>query len=206
MDEIFEQTTVIPVLTIESVDDAIPLARALVRGGLTRLEVALRSDAAPAAIAAIARELPDAVVGAGTLLRPADVTRAVEAGARFLVSPGFTPSLVAAGLASGLPYIPGVCTPSEVVAARVLGCSLLKFFPAASFGGPATLAAFAPVFRGVAFCPTGGITQESAPQYLRLPNVPMVGGAWMVPSADLAARNWDRITGLARSAANLKRG
>jgi 2-dehydro-3-deoxyphosphogluconate aldolase/(4S)-4-hydroxy-2-oxoglutarate aldolase len=206
MDEIFEQTTVIPVLTIESVDDAIPLARALVRGGLTRLEVALRSDAAPAAIAAIARELPDAVVGAGTLLRPADVTRAVEAGARFLVSPGFTPSLVAAGLASGLPYIPGVCTPSEVMAARELGCSLLKFFPAASFGGSATLAAFAPVFRGVAFCPTGGITQESAPQYLRLPNVPMVGGAWMVPPADLAARNWDRITSLARSAANLKRG
>jgi 2-dehydro-3-deoxyphosphogluconate aldolase/(4S)-4-hydroxy-2-oxoglutarate aldolase len=206
MDEIFEQTTVIPVLTIESVEDAIPLARALVRGGLTRLEVALRTDAAPAAIAAIARELPDAVVGAGTLLRPADVTRAVEAGARFLVSPGFTPSLVAAGLASGLPYIPGVCTPSEVMAARELGCSLLKFFPAASFGGPATLAALAPVFRGVAFCPTGGITQESAPQYLRLPNVPMVGGAWMVPSADLAARNWDRITSLARSAASLKRG
>jgi len=206
MDEIFEQTTVIPVLTIEAIEDAVPLARALVRGGLTRLEVALRTDAAPGAIAAIAHELPDAVVGAGTLLRPTDVTRAVEAGARFLVSPGFTPSLVASGLASGLPYLPGVATPSEVMAARELGCSLLKFFPAASLGGAATLATLAPVFRGVAFCPTGGITEETAPQYLRLPNVPMVGGSWMVPPSDLATRNWDRITSLARRAANLRRG
>jgi len=206
MDEIFEQTVVIPVLTIESVDDAVPLARALARAGLTRLEVTLRTEAAPAAIAAITRLVPEAVVGAGTLLRPTDITRAVEAGARFLVSPGFTPSLVAAGLTTGLPYIPGVATPSETMAARELGCSFLKFFPAASLGGPATLAALAPIFRGVAFCPTGGITQETAPQYLRLPNVPMVGGGWMVPASDVAARNWDRVETLARSAASLRRG
>jgi 2-dehydro-3-deoxyphosphogluconate aldolase / (4S)-4-hydroxy-2-oxoglutarate aldolase len=206
MQEIFEHTTVLPVLTIERLEDALPLAGALVRGGLTVLEVTFRTEAAAPAIAAIARELPDAVVGAGTLLRPNDITQALEAGAKFLVSPGLVPELVAAGLASDVPYLPGIATASEVMAARGLGCSLLKFFPAAAIGGPAALAAFAPVFRGVAFCPTGGITEETAPSYLRLPNVPMVGGAWMVPAAAVAERDWSRITGLAKKAASLKRG
>jgi 2-dehydro-3-deoxyphosphogluconate aldolase/(4S)-4-hydroxy-2-oxoglutarate aldolase len=206
MQEIFEHTTVLPVLTIERLEDALPLAGALVRGGLTVLEVTFRTEAAAPAIAAIARELPDAVVGAGTLLRPNDITQALEAGAKFLVSPGMVPELVAAGLASDVPYLPGVATASEVMIARGLGCSLLKFFPAAAIGGPAALAAFAPVFRGVAFCPTGGITEETAPSYLRLPNVPMVGGAWMVPAAAIAERDWSRITGLAKKAASLKRG
>jgi 2-dehydro-3-deoxyphosphogluconate aldolase / (4S)-4-hydroxy-2-oxoglutarate aldolase len=206
MHEIFERTTVVPVLTIERLEDALPLAGALVRGGLTVLEVTFRTEAAAPAIAAIARELPDAVVGAGTLLRPNDITQALEAGAKFLVSPGMVPELVAAGLATDVPYLPGVATASEVMTARGLGCSLLKFFPAAAIGGPAALAAFAPVFRGVAFCPTGGITEETAPSYLRLPNVPMVGGAWMVPAAAIAERDWSRITGLAKKAAGLKRG
>jgi 2-dehydro-3-deoxyphosphogluconate aldolase / (4S)-4-hydroxy-2-oxoglutarate aldolase len=206
MEEIFDETVVIPVLTIDNPEDAVPLAAALVRGGLTRLEVAFRTEAAPAAIAAIHRAVPSAIVGAGTLLRPADVTRAVEAGARFLVSPGFTPSLVAAGLATGLLYIPGVATPSEMMAARDLGCSLLKFFPASSMGGPATLAALAPIFRGVAFCPTGGVTQETASQYLKLPNVPMVAGTWMATAVDMRDRNWGRVEDLARAAAKLKRG
>ena len=206
MHEIFERTTVVPLLTIERLEDALPLAGALVRGGLTVLEVTFRTEAAAPAIAAIARELPDAVVGAGTLLRPNDITQALEAGARFLVSPGLVPELLAAGLASDVPYLPGVATASEVMTARGLGCSLLKFFPAAAIGGPAALAAFAPVFRGVAFCPTGGITEETAPSYLRLPNVPMVGGAWMVPAAAIAERDWSRITGLAKKAASLKRG
>ena len=206
MHEIFERTTVVPVLTIERLEDALPLAEALARGGLTVLEVTFRTEAAAPAIAAIARELPDAVVGAGTLLRPNDITQALEAGAKFLVSPGMVPELVAAGLATDVPYLPGVATASEVMAARGLGCSLLKFFPAAAIGGPAALAAFAPVFRGVAFCPTGGITEETAPSYLRLPNVPMVGGAWMVPAAAIAERDWSRITGLAKKAAGLKRG
>jgi len=206
MHEIFERTTVVPVLTIERLEDALPLAGALVRGGLTVLEVTFRTEAAAPAIAAIARELPEAVVGAGTLLRPNDITQALEAGARFLVSPGLVPELLAAGLASDVPYLPGVATASEVMTARGLGCSLLKFFPAAAIGGPAALAAFAPVFRGVAFCPTGGITEETAPSYLRLPNVPMVGGAWMVPAAAIAERDWSRITGLAKKAASLKRG
>ncbi len=206
MHEIFERTTVVPVLTIERLEDALPLAEALARGGLTVLEVTFRTEAAAPAIAAIARELPDAVVGAGTLLRPNDITQALEAGAKFLVSPGMVPELVAAGLATDVPYLPGVATASEVMTARGLGCSLLKFFPAAAIGGPAALAAFAPVFRGVAFCPTGGITEETAPSYLRLPNVPMVGGAWMVPAAAVAERDWSRITGLAKKAAGLKRG
>jgi len=206
MHEIFERTTVIPVLTIERLEDALPLADALVRGGLTVLEVTFRTEAAAPAIAAIARELPDAVVGAGTLLRPNDITQAVEAGAQFLVSPGLAPDLVAVGLATGVPYLPGVATASEVMTARDLACSLLKFFPAAAMGGPATLAAFAPVFRGIAFCPTGGITEETAPSYLRLPNVPMVGGAWMAPAAAIAERDWNRISTLAKKAASLKRG
>jgi len=206
MHEIFERTTVVPVLTIERLEDALPLAEALARGGLTVLEVTFRTEAAAPAIAAIARELPDAVVGAGTLLRPNDITQALEAGAKFLVSPGMVPELVAAGLATDVLYLPGVATASEVMTARGLGCSLLKFFPAAAIGGPAALAAFAPVFRGVAFCPTGGITEETAPSYLRLPNVPMVGGAWMVPAAAIAERDWSRITGLAKKAAGLKRG
>jgi len=206
MQEIFEHTTVLPVLTIERLEDALPLAGALVRGGLTVLEVTFRTEAAAPAIAAIAREVPDAVVGAGTLLRPNDITQALEAGAKFLVSPGMVPELVATGLATDVPYLPGVATASEVMMARGLGCSLLKFFPAAAIGGPAALAAFAPVFRGVAFCPTGGITEETALSYLRLPNVPMVGGAWMVPAAAIAERDWSRITGLAKKAASLKRG
>ena len=204
--EIFERTTVIPVLTIERLEDALPLATALVRGGLTVLEVTFRTEAAASAIAAIAREIPDAVVGAGTLVRPNDITQALEAGAKFLVSPGLVPELVAAGLAaSDVPYLPGIATASEVMMARGLGCSLLKFFPAAAMGGPATLGAFAPVFPGVAFCPTGGVTEETAPSYLRLPNVPMVGGAWMAPAAAIAERDWSRITSLAKRAATLKR-
>jgi len=206
MHAIFEHTAVLPVLAIERLEDAVPLARALARGGLRLLEVTFRTEAAPAAIAAIAREVPEAVVGAGTLLRPADVTRAAEAGARFLVSPGFTPELVAAGLASEVPYLPGVATASEVMLARSLGCSFLKFFPASAMGGPATLAAFAPVFRGIAFCPTGGITADTAHSYLSLPNVPMVGGSWMAPASALAERDWARITALASAAAGLKRG
>ncbi|MGE5203380.1 MAG: bifunctional 4-hydroxy-2-oxoglutarate aldolase/2-dehydro-3-deoxy-phosphogluconate aldolase [Acidobacteriota bacterium] len=204
MHAIFERTAVVPVLTIERLEDAVPLARALVRAGLRLMEVTLRTAAAPQAIAAIGRDVPEAIAGAGTLLRAADVTRAAEAGAKFLVSPGLSSEVAAAGLASELPYIPGVATASEVMAARDLGCSFLKFFPASALGGPATLAAFAPIFQGIAFCPTGGITQESAPDYLRLSNVPMVGGAWMAPAAAIVEHDWGRIESLARKAAALK--
>jgi 2-dehydro-3-deoxyphosphogluconate aldolase/(4S)-4-hydroxy-2-oxoglutarate aldolase len=203
MHRIFDGTRVIPVLTIERESDAVPLARALAQGGLTVIEVTLRTPAAPAAIAAIARELPEVTVGAGTILRAADVTRALAAGARFLVSPGLTPELAAAGLASDVPYIGGVMTPSEVIIARDLGFSFLKFYPASGAGGVATLRNYAAVFAGVAFCPTGGVTAETAGEYLALANVPVVGGAWMAPPEAIAAGDWEGIAERARRASAL---
>ncbi len=203
MHEIFRGVAVIPVLTIARAADAVPLAAALVRGGLRVIEVTLRTPEAPAAIREIVRRVPDAVVGAGTVLTGADITRATEAGARFLVSPGLTAELAAAGRASDLPYLPGAVTPSEVMGARELGFSLLKFFPASAAGGIEMLRAYGPVFAGIAFCPTGGITAESAGAYLSLPNVPMVGGGWLAPADAVAAGDWARIEGLARRAAQL---
>ena len=203
MHEVFQGTTVMPVVTIARAADAVPLAAALLRGGLRVIEVTLRTQEAPAAIRAIARALPDMVVGAGTVLTGADVTRAVGAGARFLVSPGLTADLVAAGLGSELPYLPGAVTPSEVIAAREHGFSLLKSFPAAASGGIEALRQLAPVFPGIAFCPTGGVGAENAAQYLSLPNVPMVGGSWMAPAEAITAQDWAGIEDKARRAAGL---
>jgi len=205
MHALFRGTSVIPVLTIERERDAVPLARALFEGGLGVIEVALRTPAAAAAIAAIARELPHIVVGAGTLQRAADVAAAVHAGARFLVSPGTTPELAASALASELPYLPGVATPSEVMAARSLGLCLMKLFPAAALGGVGFLQALAPVFPGIAFCPTGGIGERDAADYLALPNVAMVGGSWMAPKDAIAAGDWPHIRRLAERAAAIGR-
>jgi 2-dehydro-3-deoxyphosphogluconate aldolase/(4S)-4-hydroxy-2-oxoglutarate aldolase len=198
-------TAILPVLTIERAADAVPLARALVEGGLPVVEITFRTAVAAAAIAAIARELPQVAVGAGTILRAADVGRAVEAGARFLVSPGMTPELAAAALATELPYLPGVATPSEIMAARALGICVMKLFPAAALGGPALVRALAPVFPGVALVPTGGIDERSAADYLALPNVPMVGGSWMAPREAIAAGDWRHIRDLARRAAAIGR-
>src|SRR6478609_10213518 len=201
MHALFRGISVIPVLTIERERDAIPLARALFEGGLPVIEITLRTAAAPAAIAAITRELPQIVVGAGTLLRAVDVATAVHAGARFLVSHGLTPELASAALSAELPYLPGVATPSEVMAARALGICVMKLFPAEALGGVAWLRALAPVFRGVAFCPTGGIDETRAAEYLTLANVPMVGGSWMAPHDAVAAGDWRRIRRLAERAA-----
>lgn len=203
MHEIFRATRVIPVLTIDREADAVPLAHALARGGLTVLEVTLRTPVAPAAIAAIRREVPEVVVGAGTVLRASDVTRALAAGARFLVSPGLTPELAAAGLASEVPYLAGAMTPSEVIVARDLGFSFLKFYPASGAGGVATLRNYAQVFGGTAFCPTGGVTEETAADYLALPNVPVVGGAWMAPAELIKAGDWEGIAQRAQRASAL---
>jgi 2-dehydro-3-deoxyphosphogluconate aldolase/(4S)-4-hydroxy-2-oxoglutarate aldolase len=200
MHPLFRGVAVVPVLTIERDADAVPLARALFDGGLRLIEVTLRTAAAPAAIAAIVRELPQIVVGAGTVQRPTDVAQACAAGARFLVSPGMTAELAAAALATELPYLPGVATPSEIITARDLGISFLKLFPAEAVGGLALLRALAPVFSGVAFCPTGGIDERAAREYLALPNVPMVGGSWMAPREAVAARDWPRIRRLAERA------
>src|ERR1700691_2398665 len=155
MHPLFRGTAIIPVLSIEREADAVPLARALYEGGLRVIEVTFRTAAAAAAIAAIAVELPQVTVGAGTLLRAADVAAAVRAGARFLVSPGTTPELAGAALATELPYLPGVATPSEIMAARALGVCVMKLFPAEAMGGIALLRARAPVFPGSVFCPTG---------------------------------------------------
>ena len=200
MHALFRGVAVVPVLTIDREDDALPLARALFDGGLRLIEVTLRTPAAPAAIAAIARELPQIVVGAGTVQRPADVVQACAAGAQFLVSPGMTAELAAAALATALPYLPGVATPSEVMAARDIGISFLKLFPAEAVGGLALLRALAPVFSGIAFCPTGGIDERSAREYLALPNVPMVGGAWTAPKEAVTAGDWARVRRLAERA------
>jgi 2-dehydro-3-deoxyphosphogluconate aldolase/(4S)-4-hydroxy-2-oxoglutarate aldolase len=142
------------------------------------------------------------VVGAGTVLRAADVSRARESGAKFLVSPGLTEELASAGLATGLPYIPGAITPSEIMAAREFGFSLLKFFPAEPSGGIAALKHYAPVFAGIVFCPTGGVNDGNAKDYLALPNVPMVGGAWMAPPELIRNGDWDGIAERARRASN----
>lgn len=195
---------VMPVIVLDRTQDALPLARALVAGGVRLLEVTLRSPAALPGIEAIARELPAAVVGAGTVLSGADARAARAAGARFAVSPGYSPALGAACRDLGLPLLPGVATASEVMQARGDGHALLKFFPAAAAGGLEMLRALAGPFPDVAFCPTGGITAANAPDYLALPNVALVGGSWLAPPAAVAAGDWDRITALARAAAALR--
>ncbi len=205
MHALFRRTSVIPVLTIEREADVLPLARALLDGGLSVIEITMRTAAAPAAIAAIARELPQISVGAGTLQRAADVAEARAAGARFLVSPGTTPELAAVALATELPYLPGVATPSEVMAARALGICVMKLFPAEALGGVTFLKALAPVFPGIAFCPTGGVDERTAADYLALPNVPMVGGSWMAPRDAVAAGDWARVRRLAERAAAIGR-
>src|SRR5438552_17116012 len=166
MHAIFRGVSVIPVLTIDRERDAVPLARALFEGGLSVIEVTMRTAAAGAAVAAIRRELAQVVVGAGTLLRAADVATAVQAGAGFLVSPGLTPELASAALATELPYLPGVATPSEVMTARALGICVMKLFPADALGGTAWLKAVAAVFPGGAFCLTGGIGERCVVGFL----------------------------------------
>jgi 2-dehydro-3-deoxyphosphogluconate aldolase/(4S)-4-hydroxy-2-oxoglutarate aldolase len=205
MHPLFRGASVIPVLSIERERDAIPLASALYEGGLPVIEVTFRTEAAAAAIAAIATELPQVTVGAGTLLRAADVAAAIAAGAKFLVSPGTTPQLIGAALATELPYLPGVATPSEIMAARALGICVMKLFPAEAMGGVALLRALASVFQGIAFCPTGGIDERSAADYLALPNVPMVGGSWMAPRDAINTGDWGRIRRLAERAAAIGR-
>lgn len=195
---------VIPVIVLQREADAVPLARALVDGGVRVLEVTLRTPAALACIAAIARAVPQAVVGAGTVRNAADVRAAQAAGAAFAVSPGYTAEVGAACRAAGLPLLPGVATASEVMGAAADGHRFLKFFPATAAGGLPMLKALAGPFADIAFCPTGGITAESAPQYLALPNVRVVGGSWLTPEDAMAAGDWDRITALARAAAALR--
>jgi 2-dehydro-3-deoxyphosphogluconate aldolase/(4S)-4-hydroxy-2-oxoglutarate aldolase len=196
---------VIPVLTIDRLADAVPLARALVNGGLPVLEITLRTGVALEALAAIAREIPGAVVGAGTVLDEPQLRQAIAAGARFGVSPGCTTALAATAKASGLPFLPGVQTVSEALARREQGFRLLKFFPADAAGGTTWLKAVAAPLAGLRFCPTGGIGSETAPAYLALLNVACVAGSWVAPRDTVAAADWSRIEHLAAAAAALKR-
>ena len=195
---------VIPVIVLDRVEQAVPLARALVDGGVRVLEVTLRTPAALACIEAIARAVPEAVLGAGTLRSADDVRAAKDAGCVFGVSPGYTRAIGVACQAARLPLLPGVATASEVMTASADGHSFLKFFPAVAAGGIAMLKALAGPFPDVVFCPTGGITLQTAPQFLALPNVKVCGGSWLTPAEAVSVRDWSRITQLAREAASLR--
>ncbi|MFC9246599.1 bifunctional 4-hydroxy-2-oxoglutarate aldolase/2-dehydro-3-deoxy-phosphogluconate aldolase [Streptomyces sp. NPDC057136] len=201
---VLDLAPVVPVVVLEDAADAVPLARALVAGGLPAIEVTLRTAAALDAIRAIAAEVPDAVVGAGTVISVRNVADTVAAGARFLVSPGWTDTLLDSMKASGVPFLPGVSTTSEVVALLERGVTEMKFFPAEAAGGTAYLKALSAPLPQARFCPTGGISLASAPTYLALPNVGCVGGSWMVPGDAVAAKDWGRVERLAREASALR--
>lgn len=202
--ELADHGPVIPVLVIHRVEDAVPLARALVDGGVRVLEVTLRTPAALACMEAIARAVPEAIVGAGTVRSASDAKAAFDAGCRFAVSPGYRSEIGLACRELGLALLPGVATASEVMHAHADGHDFLKFFPATAAGGVAMLQAFAGPFADIVFCPTGGITAETAPRFLALPNVRVCGGSWLTPADAVAAGDWPRITALAREAALLR--
>jgi len=199
--EMLAKARVVPVMTVHDPAEGVELARALVAGGLSMLEVTLRTKQALAAVEAIAKALPEATVGVGTLTRPEEFKQSRDAGAVFAVSPGLTPRLAEAGKGSGLAYLPSAITPSEVMAAREWGYTTLKFFPCKAAGGIGALKNFEPVFADVAFCPTGGLGMDDFRDYLALSNVVAAGGTWMMPATLVKARDWAGITGLARQAA-----
>jgi 2-dehydro-3-deoxyphosphogluconate aldolase/(4S)-4-hydroxy-2-oxoglutarate aldolase len=195
---------VVPVLTVEEPRRAADLARALVAGGLDILEVTLRTTAALEAMQAMIEAVPMARIGAGTVRSPEQGEQAIRAGARFLVSPGMSPALAEAAEQWGVPWLPGVTTPSEAMALADLGYRLLKFFPAEASGGTAWLRALRAPLAGIQFCPTGGIGPDNAAAYLAETNVACVGGSWIVPAEAVGAGNWAHITGLARAARALR--
>ena len=202
--ELMRVGPVIAVIVIDQPAQAVPLAQALVAGGVRVLEVTLRTAAGFDAIEAIARDVPEAIVGVGTITQPQEFRQASSAGARFAVTPGLTLDLIEAAVASKLPLLPGVMTPSEVIAAKAAGYRELKLFPAQQAGGIGMLKALGGPFPDLTFCPTGGVTAATAPDFLALPNVACVGGSWLTPNDAVAAGDWNRITALAREAAALR--
>ena len=202
--QVMQDAPVIPVIVLNDVAHAVPMARALVAGGIRMLEVTLRTSQALACIEAIAKEVPEAIVGAGTVRNAADAKAAANAGAKFAVSPGYTSSVGQACRDEGLSLLPGVATGSEIMMAQEDGYTELKFFPAMQAGGPAMLKAWGGPFFDVRFCPTGGVTAQNASEFLSLPNVACVGGSWLVPAEALANGDWARIEKLAREACQLK--
>jgi 2-dehydro-3-deoxyphosphogluconate aldolase/(4S)-4-hydroxy-2-oxoglutarate aldolase len=203
--QVMQDAPVIPVIVLHDVAHAVPMARALVAGGIRMLEVTLRTPQALACMEAIAKEVPDAVVGAGTVRSPQDAAAAAKAGAQFAVSPGYTRAVGQACRDHGLSLLPGVATGSEIMMAQEDGYNALKFFPAMQAGGPAMLKAWAGPFFDVQFCPTGGVTPGNALDFLSLPNVTCVGGSWLVPADALVQGDWSRIEALAREASQLPR-
>ena len=203
--QVMQDAPVIPVIVLNDVAHAVPMARALLAGGIRMLEITLRTPQALACMEAIANEVEGAVVGAGTVRSPQDAAAAVKAGARFAVSPGYTPAVGQACKDLGLPLLPGVATGSEIMMAQEGGYTELKFFPAMQAGGPGMLKAWSGPFFDVKFCPTGGVTQQNANDLLSLPNVACVGGSWLVPADALAKGDWARIEALAREASQLPR-
>lgn len=203
--QVMQDAPVIPVIVLNDVAHAVPMARALVAGGIRMLEVTLRTPQALACIEAIARDVPDAVVGAGTVRSKADAQAAAQAGARFAVSPGFTPAIGQACRDAGLSLLPGVATGGEIMMAQEEGYTQLKFFPAMQAGGPAMLKAWSGPFFDVSFCPTGGVTQQNATEFLALPNVVCVGGSWLVPADAVASGDWARVTALAEATKALRK-
>ncbi len=201
---ILKSQPVMPVLIIEKLEDAVPLARALAAGGLKAIEITMRTACALDAIKAVAEESPDTLVGAGTILTPADYAAAVKAGSKFIVSPGATPALFAAAKDSDVPFLPGTSTASEIMKAREEGLRTVKFFPAEQSGGAPFLKAISSPIADMSFCPTGGISLKNAKDYLSLPNVVCVGGSWVAPKELVAAGDWAWITKLAAEAAALR--
>ncbi|TQL70842.1 2-dehydro-3-deoxyphosphogluconate aldolase/(4S)-4-hydroxy-2-oxoglutarate aldolase [Nocardioides albertanoniae] len=202
--DLFDLSPVVPVVVVDTLDQAVPVARALADGGVPVVELTLRTSVALDAIRAIAAEVPEVVIGAGTVTSPALAKQAAEAGARFLVSPGATPSLLAAMRETGLPFLPGTATVSEALAVLETGHTAMKFFPAEASGGAKFLGSLPSVLPDARFCPTGGITLANAPSYLGLANVGCVGGSWLTPADALAAGDWDRVTALAAATAALR--
>jgi 2-dehydro-3-deoxyphosphogluconate aldolase/(4S)-4-hydroxy-2-oxoglutarate aldolase len=200
---LLSRVPVVPVVVVDDLAHAVPVARALVAGGLPVIELTLRTPVALDAIRAIASEVPEILVGAGTIVTPGQAKEALDAGAQFLVSPGSTPSLLGAMADTGLPFLPGTATVSEVLAVLEAGHTELKFFPAEASGGAAFLKSVAAPVPAARFCPTGGITAATAASYLALPNVGCVGGSWLTPADALASGDWGRVTELARAAAAL---
>lgn len=204
LDEIIAATSVMPVMVVERAEDAVPLSRALVDGGIRVLEITLRTAAALDAVKAIRQAIPDAIVGVGTIATQAQLQAAIEAGAQFGVSPGSTPKLLQAVADSKLPFLPGVATMSEVMQALEYGFNVMKLFPAVAAGGIKMLDSFRGPFPQVSFCPTGGINPQNAPDFFKLPNVACVGGSWLTPKELVSSGGWAEITRLAREASALK--
>ena len=202
---VLRRAPVIPVLTVESVEEALALAGALIAGGLSVLEVALRTPAATGAVAALAKRFPDAAIGAGTVVQADQIKTAADDGAAFLVSPGMTPHLIEAAVRSPVPFVPGAATASEAMALRERGFTALKFFPAEPAGGARYLASLAGPLPNLIFCPTGGIDAQKAQNYLALANVACVGGSWMVAPGLIAAQDYAKVEQLAREASTLGR-